>query len=133
VLLAYRFLGWRVGPVYADWVHDDITRRGWILRQGAPVLSAALLAGAAVTALVGGDGGKLGRLVLLLAFGGLAMRRPLRDRALLTQGLNEDGGVLPSATWFADDGLRRRRNLVSLTATVLLIVAGFTVLAYRTR
>jgi hypothetical protein len=133
VLLAYRFLGWRVGPTYADWVHDDITSRGWIIRQGAPALSAALLAGGLITAAFGGDAEKLTRLVVLLALGGLALRKPLRDRALLTQGLNADGGVLPAATWYADDGQRLRRNLMSVTATVLLVVGGFTILAYRTR
>ena len=35
VVLAYRFLGWRVGPAHREWVHDDITRRGWLVRQGA--------------------------------------------------------------------------------------------------
>ena len=133
LLLAYRFLGWRVGPTYADWVHDDITRRGWIVRQGTPALAASLLIGGALTAALGGDSDKLTRIIVLLAVGGLALRKSLRDRALLTQGLNADGGVLASATWYDDDQKRLRRNLISATGTVLLVVGGFTILAYRTR
>lgn len=133
VLLAYRFLGWRVGPTYADWVLDDITRRGWIVRQGTPALSAVLIAGGVITSAVGGDSSKLLRLIVLLGVGGLALRRTLRNRALLTQGLNEDGGVLPSATWYDDDKKRVRRNLLSATGTLLLVLGGMTVLAYGSR
>jgi hypothetical protein len=133
VLLAYRFLGWRVGPSYADWVHDDITRRGWLLRQGTPALAAVLLVGGGVNAALDADPSRLLRVLVILAVAGLALRRTLRQRALMQQGLNEDGGVLPEAKWYLDDRRRVQRNLLSAFGTVVLVVGGLTVLAYRSR
>ena len=133
VLLAYRFLGWRVGLAHGDWVVDDIVRRGWLLRQGAPVLALTLLLGGAVFGALDGDGGRLLALVFVLAAGGAFLRGQLRDRALRQQGFDAAGHPLPEATWLHDDSARLRRNVLGAVSTVVLVVAGLVVLALRTR
>ncbi len=131
VLLAYRFLGWRVGPTYQEWVLEDITGPRWLVRQGAPVLSAVLLLGAGLAALLDGDAGRVLTLVLVLAAGGAFLRASLRERALRQQGIDASGHPLPTATWYADEAARRRRNLVGAVSTVVLVLAGLTILAVR--
>jgi len=131
VLLAYRFFGWRVGPAYRDWVLDDIVRRGWLVRQGAPALSAVLLVGAGLMALLDGEPGRLVKLVLVLAALGVVLRGSLRDRALRQQGIDASGNPLPTAPWYDDELARRRRNLTATVGTVVLVVAGLTILAAR--
>ena len=134
VLLAYRFVGWRLGPDHRDWVLQDITRSGWLVRQGAPALSVILLVGALATASVGGDTGRLLSLVAVLAGAGAFLRKSLRDRALRQQGIDTAGAVLPMATsWYADSAARRRRNLVSAVGTVVTTVGALVLLAYRSR
>jgi hypothetical protein len=131
VLLSYRLLGWRVGPAYREWVHDDITRRGWVVRQGLPVLAAVLAVGGLVTAAVGGSGNRLLALVVVLAGGGLALRTSLQERALRQQGL--DAGGRPTASWYDDDTARARRNALGAVSTVVLVGAALTILALRSR
>ncbi len=131
-MLAYRFFGWRVGPSYRDWVLDDIVRPGWLVRQGTPALSALLLLGAAITAAFDGDSGRLLTVVVVLALAGLALRTSLRERALRQQGIDAGGGVLPmAAPWYDDPQARLRRNVLATVATVVLVVAGLTILALR--
>lgn len=134
VLLAYRFVGWRVGPDHRDWVLRDITGRGWLVRQGAPALSVLLIVGALATAAVGGDTGRLLALIAVLTGAGAFLRNSLRDRALRQQGLDASGTVLPMAvSWYADEAARRRRNLVSAVGTTVVTVGALFVLAYRSR
>ena len=133
VLLAYRFFGWRVGPAHADWVLDDLTRRGWLIRQGAPALAGVLLTGAGIIAIIGGDAGRLTTLVFVLAGAGAFLRTSLKERALRQQGIDLAGRQLEGAGWYADDRARRRRNVTGTVATVLLVVGGLTILARRTR
>ena len=131
MLLAYRFVGWRVGPTHRAWVHDDITRRGWLVRQGAPAVSAVLLVGALVFALLDGDGARLLSLVFVLAAGGAFLRTSLRERALRQQGIDAAGE--PAAAWYDDDAARLRRNVLSAASTVVLVVGGLVLLAVRSR
>ena len=132
ILLAYRFLGWRVGPAHGDWVVDDITRPGWLVRQGAPVIATTLLLGGAVFGVLGGDSGRLLALVFVLAAGGAFLREQLRERALRQQGYDASGSPLPDAAWLHDDAARRRRNVVSAVSTLVLVVGGLVLLAVRT-
>ncbi len=133
LLLAYRLLGWRVGPAYAEWVHEDLTRRGWALRQGLPVVAGVLVAGTAVFLAVGADLSRLYALVFVLAAGGLFLRGTMRDRALRLQGLDASGDVLADANWYNDDSARRRRNLLGAASTVLLVGAALVILAVRSQ
>ena len=133
ILLAYRFLGWRVGPAYGEWVVDDITRDGWLVRQGAPVLATTLLLGGAVFGVLGGDTGRLLALLFVLAAGGAFLRQALRERALRQQGYDASGAALPDAAWLHDDSARRRRNVLSAVSTLVLVVGGLVLLAVRTR
>ncbi|MCU1595069.1 MAG: hypothetical protein JWO12_2461 [Frankiales bacterium] len=133
VLLAYRFLGWRVGPSHADWVRDDIAGRGWLLRAGAPALAAVLVVGGAITAALGGDPGRVGTVVFVVGAICLFMRTSLRERALRQQGIDLQGDPLKEAPWYADEAARRRRNLQGSIGTVVLVLAGMVVLALRTR
>jgi len=131
LLLAYRLLGWRLGPPYREWVHRDITGRGWLLRQGAPVILALLVVGSLITGAVGGDGGRLLALLVVLSGVGAFMRHAMQERALRQQGIDAAGN--PVAPWYDDDAARRRRNLVGATTTVVLVVAGLLILALRSR
>jgi hypothetical protein len=131
LVLAYRLLGWRLGPAYREWVHDDLTRAGWLLRQGVPVLAAVLALGGTITASVGGTGDRLLSLLVVLTGVGLFLRTSLRERALRQQGIDAAGN--PTAPWYADDQARRQRNVVGAVSTVVLTVAGLTILALRSR
>jgi hypothetical protein len=131
VVLAYRFLGWRVGPDHREWVHDDITRRGWVLRQGAPVLAAVLLLGGLITAALDASTDRVLSLVVVLAGVGLFLRRSLQERALRQQGLDAAGN--PAADWYDDDRARLQRNALSAVSTVVLVVGGLVLLALRSR
>ena len=127
--VAYRLFAWRLGPTYQAWTFDDITRRGYTLRQAVPVGLAvgALLAGVfamsdadprrAIPPIVG---------VLVLAF---FLRKALRERALRQQGLSPTGEA--DAAWFGDDAERRRRNLNGAVLTTALVVAGAILLGTR--
>jgi hypothetical protein len=131
VVLAYRFVGWRVGPAHREWVHDDITRRGWLVRQGAPVIAVLMALGGSITAAVGGKADKLLALLVVLTGVGLFLRTSLQERALRQQGIDAAGN--PAADWYDDDTGRHRRNVVSAVATVVLTVAGLWILAVRSR
>jgi hypothetical protein len=133
VLLAYRFVGWRVGPVHAEWVRDDIVSSGWLTRQAVPVLVVVLALGAGLTTVVDGNTARVVQLVAVLAAVGLFFRGALRERALRRQGIDASGEPLAEATWYADDRARRRRNLAGALATVLLTVAALALLALRSR
>jgi hypothetical protein len=131
VLLAYRLLGWRVGPAYREWVHEDLTRRGWLVRQGAPVMATLLVLGAAIFALADGSVGRLISLLAVLAGGGAFLRNSLRERALRQQGIDASGK--PVAPWYADAAKRTRRNWVGAVGTVAAVIGGLFLLALRTR
>ncbi|MCW2499197.1 MAG: hypothetical protein JWN87_873 [Frankiales bacterium] len=132
-LLAYRFVGWRLGPDHAHWVRDDVARRGWLVRQGVPVLAAVLAVGGGLTAAVGGDQGRIVQVVAIVAAISLFFRSSLRERALRQQGIDAAGTPLAEATWYADDAARRRRNLLATTSTVVMVVGGLAFLAVRSR
>lgn len=131
IVLAYRFLGWRVGPAHREWVHDDVTRRGWLVRQGAPVIAVLLGVGGAITALVGGSANRLLAVLVVLTGAGLFLRSSLRERALRQQGIDAAGN--PSAPWYDDDRARLRRNVLGAVSTVVLTVGALTLVALRSR
>jgi hypothetical protein len=122
LLVAYRLFAWRLGPTYKDWLYDDITRRGYTLRQAVPV---ALVIGALLALMFEVTGTTWVRAVaptigvLVLAF---FLRKALRERALRQQGLAPNGDV--AAEWFDDDKDRQRRNLAGAVMTTVLVVAG---------
>jgi hypothetical protein len=129
LVLAYRLLGWRVGPAYREWVHDDLTRRGWLVRQGVPVLLALLVVGAVIDTAVGSTGDRLVPLLVVLTGVGLFLRGSLQERALRQQGIDAAGN--PTAPWYGDERARRQRNLIGGASTVVLVVVGLTILATR--
>ena len=131
LLLAYRLLGWRLGPAHREWVHADVTGPGWLVRQGAPVLLALLVVGAVINTAVDSKGDRLVPLLVVLAGIGLFLRTSLKERALRQQGLDAAGE--PVADWYHDDAARRQRNLLGAVSTVVLTVAGLTILALRSR
>lgn len=131
IVLAYRFLGWRVGPAHREWVHDDVTRRGWLVRQGAPVIAVLLGVGGAITALVGGSANRLLAVLVVLTGAGLFLRSSLRERALRQQGIDAAGN--PAAPWYDDDRARLRRNVLGAVSTVVLTVGALTLVALRSR
>jgi hypothetical protein len=131
LVLAYRLLGWRLGPAYREWVHDDLTRPGWLVRQGVPVIAVILALGGTITAIVHGTSDRLLSLLVVLTGVGLFLRRSLLERALRQQGIDAAGNA--SAPWYADDRARGRRNLIGAVSTVVLTVAGLTILALRSR
>lgn len=127
--MAYRLFAWRLGPAYQAWTHDDITRRGYTLRQAVPV---GLLVGALLATVFAAAGSDPRRAippivgVLVLAY---FLRKSLRERALRQQGLTPDGEA--AAAWFDDDSERNRRNINGAVLTVALVVAGVVLLAAR--
>jgi hypothetical protein len=129
LVLAYRLLGWRLGPAYRQWVHDDLTRRGWLVRQGVPVLLALLVVGAVIDTAVGSTGDRLVPLLVVLTGVGLFLRGSLQERALRQQGIDAAGN--PTAPWYGDERARRQRNLIGGVSTVVLVVVGLTILATR--
>ncbi|HVE73656.1 MAG TPA: DUF5313 family protein [Mycobacteriales bacterium] len=127
-LIAYRLLGWRLGPDYREWVHSDITRRGWTLRQAVP---GALAFGALLAIVFAASGSSPQRLVIpILGVLVLAvfLRNPLMERALRQQGLDLDGK--PTASWYDDHEERLRRNKAGSIGTVLLIGAAMALLVF---
>ena len=126
LVLGYRLLGWRLGPAYREWVHDDLTRDGWLVRQGAPVLAVLLAVGGAITAIVNGTGERLLPLLVVLAGVGLFLRSSLRERALRQQGIDAAGN--PVAPWYDDEHLFRPG-----VDFLVLTLAGLTILAVRSR
>lgn len=131
LVLAYRLLGWRLGPAYREWVLDDLTRRGWLVRQGAPVLVAVLGVGLLVDVAVGADPRRLTALVAVLAGAGAFLRSSLQAAALRKQGLRPDGTAL--AGWYADDRARVHRNLLGTVSSVVLVLGALVLLALRAR
>ncbi|MGB8650901.1 MAG: hypothetical protein WCD35_09590 [Mycobacteriales bacterium] len=132
-LLAYRFLGWRLGPAHKDWVLDDILRPGWLLRAGAPAIAAVLLIGSALAAAVGGSTDRLLTVTVVMAAVGAFLRSSLRERALRQQGLDPSGRPLPTATWWHDDRARLRRNVLGAVGTVVMVVGALLLVALRSR
>lgn len=129
LLVAYRLFAWRLGPTYRLWTYDDITRRGYPLRQAVPV---GLVVGgllAAVFALTGSDPRRailpIIGVIVLAAF----LRKALRERALRAQGLDPQGEA--EAPWFDDDAERTKRNINSSIFTATLVVAAVVLLAVR--
>ncbi len=131
--MAYRLLGWRLGPRWETWARADLTSSGWLVRQ----LTALVLAFAPPVALLlilvpGAQPARLlAPLVLALVFS-LFRRRSLRERALRLQGLTTTG-LLPATPWWTDDRLRRRTNLVAATGTVVAVVGALAVLTFAGR
>jgi hypothetical protein len=129
LLVAYRLFAWRLGPAYQQWTYDDITRRGYTLRQAVPV---GVVVGALLAAVFAATGSDPRRAippiagVLVLAF---FLRKALRERALRQQGLSPEGEA--DADWFANDEERNRRNLNGSVLTAALVVAGVVLLAVR--
>jgi hypothetical protein len=129
LLVAYRLFAWRLGPAYQAWTYDDITRRGYTLRQAVPV---GLVVGALLAAVFAATGSDPRRAippivgVLVLAF---FLRKALRERALRQQGLSPIGDA--EAAWFGDDAERNKRNLNGAVLTTTLVVAGVILLAVR--
>ncbi len=127
--VAYRLFAWRLGPRYQEWTYDDITRRGYTLRQSVPVALAVGGLLAVVFAVVGSDPRRaippiLG--VIVLAF---FLRKNLSERALKQQGLRPDGTA--DAPWFEDEAERNKRNVNGAILTTTLVVAGVVLLAVR--
>jgi hypothetical protein len=131
LVLAYRLLGWRLGPAYREWVHDDLTRPGWLVRQGAPVIAVVLVLGGGITSAVGGTSDRLLSLLVVLTGVSLVLRNPLRERALRQQGIDASG--TPEARWYDDEQARGRRNVIGALSTVAMVGAGLTLLALRSR
>ncbi len=131
LLLAYRLLGWRLGPAYRDWVLADLTRRGWLVRAGAPVLAAVYGVGVLLQLALGGSPARLLALLAVLAGVGAFLRQPLQERAMRHQGLRPDG--TPTAPWYDDNTARRRLNVRGAAATVVLVAAALVLLALRSR
>jgi len=129
LLIAYRLFAWRLGPLHREWTYDDITRRGYTLRQAVPV---GLVVGALLAAVFAATGSNPLRAVppilgvIVLAF---FLRKALRERALRQQGLSPTGEA--EAAWFGDDAARAKRNLSGAILTTVLVVAGVLLLALR--
>jgi hypothetical protein len=129
LLVVYRLFAWRLGPTYQAWTYDDITRRGYTLRQALPV---GLVVGALLASVFAATGSDPRRAippvigVILLAF---FLRKALRERALRQQGLTVTGEA--DAAWFNDDDERNRRNVNGSILTTALVVAGVILLAVR--
>ncbi|MCU1592038.1 MAG: hypothetical protein JWP11_3294 [Frankiales bacterium] len=129
LLVAYRLFGWRLGPAYQAWTYDDITRRGYTLRQAVPV---GLVVGgllAAVFAIRDADPRRAIAPVVGVVVLAYFLRRALRERALRQQGLSPDGEA--DANWFGDEAGRRSRNISGSILTTALVLAGVVLLAIR--
>jgi len=127
LLVAYRLFAWRLGPLYRQWTYDDITGRGYTLRQAVPV---GIVVGGLLAAGFAASGSDPRRAVapivgvVALAF---FLRKALRERALRQQGLSPTGEG--EASWFDDDGERHKRNVTGAILTATLVVAGVILLA----
>ncbi len=133
LLLAYRFLGWRLGPAYRDWILDDILRGGWLIRQGTPALAGVLVGGGLLFAALDADPSRLFALIFIAAAGALFLRQSLRERALRQQGIDVSGQPLADAPWYTDDDARLRRNLLGAVGTLVLSMGGLVFLALRSQ
>ena len=128
-LLAYRLLGWKLGPEHQEWVHRDITGRWYLVKQGLPLLGVVGGLLAVVFALTGSDPQRVLTPVLAVLVLLVFLRSVVVQRALDAQGLTRDGDVAPAArSWFADDALRRRRSVAGAVTTVLLLGVGLVVI-----
>ena len=129
LLLAYRLLGWRLGPAHQEWTYRDITGRWYLLKQGVPLLVAVGGLLAVVFGATGSDPQRVVTPVLAVLVLLVFLRRIVVERALRQQGLTMEGDVDPAAqTWFADDEERRKRSVAGAVATVLLVVVGLLVI-----
>lgn len=128
-LLAYRLLGWRLGPAHQQWTYADITGRWYLAKQAVPLLLAVGGLLALVFAATGSDPQRVVTPVLAVLVLLVFLRTVVVERALRQQGLTLSGDVDPAAKeWFADDELRRKRSVAGATTTVLLVVAGLLVI-----
>ena len=129
LLLAYRLLGWRLGPDHQEWTYRDITGRWYLLKQGVPLLAAVGGLLAVVFAATGSSPQRVVTPVLAVLVLLVFLRRVVIERALRQQGLTFDGEVDPAAKgWFADDEQRRKRSVAGAVTTVLLIVGGLVII-----
>ena len=129
LLVAYRLFAWRLGPAYQQWTYDDITRRGYTLRQAVPVGLVVGAVFAVIFELTGGDPRRAVVPIVAMLVLSLFWRKTLRERALRQQGLSSTGEA--EAPWFGDDSARRRRNVNSAVLTTVLVVAGAVLLGVR--
>ena len=110
---------------------DDVVRKGWLLRQGAPALASVLLVGGVLFAVLDADPSKLYALIFIAAAGALFLRQSLRERALRQQGIDISGAPLQGADWYDDGDARRRKNLLGAIGTIGLSIGGLVILALR--
>lgn len=128
-LLAYRLLGWRLGPAHREWTYADITGRWYLAKQALPLLGVVGLLLAVVFAATGSDPQRVVTPVLAVLVLLVFLRTVVVERALHQQGLAANGDVDPAAeAWFADDRLRRKRSVAGAVTTVLLVVVGLLVI-----
>ena len=133
-LLAYRLLGWRLGPEHRAWTHADITGRWYLLKQGVPLLAAVGGLLAAVFALTGSQPQRVVTPVLAVVVLLVFLRKVVVERALRQQGLMHGGEVDPAASsWFDDEEQRRKRSVAGAVTTVLLVVVGLLVIGLGPR
>ena len=129
-VLAYRLVGWRLGPAHREWVFTDVRSRAWPLRQCVVVAPAVCLPLAIVFATTGASPSRLAFPVLGVLVLFALLRRSLADRTLRQQGLTANGEVDPAAAgWYADDHARHRRNLGAAVTTVGLVTAAVLMIA----
>ena len=129
-LLAYRLVGWRLGPAHREWVVTDIRSRAWPLRQSVVVAPAVCLPLAIVFAATGASPTRLAFPLLGVLVLFVFLRKALADRALRQQGLTSSGEPDPGAAlWYDDDAARHRRNLGAAVTTVGLVGAAVLMIA----
>ncbi len=130
--LAYRVLGWRLGPEREQWVRADLASPGWVARQLAAVLVAFLPPALAFLLFAGGDPFRLLFPLVLALLISLFRRQSLRERALRLQGLSPDG-VLPGVAWWSQPRVRLRYNVIGATGTVLGVLGALLLLTLSSR
>lgn len=129
LLLAYRLLGWRLGPEHRTWTYRDITGRWYLARQGLPLLVVVGGALAVVFALTGSSPQRVLTPVLAVLVLLVFLKSMVVQRALHQQGLTLDGDVAPEAeAWFDDPEQRRRRSVAGAVMTVVLVLGGLLVI-----
>ncbi|MCW2777118.1 MAG: hypothetical protein JWN17_843 [Frankiales bacterium] len=130
LLLAYRLLGWRLGPAHQQWTYRDITSRWYLAKQGLPLLGTLGVLLAVVFAATGSDPQRVVVPVLAVLVLLVFLRNVVIERALRQQGLDLDGEVAPEAvSWFDDEEQRRKRSVAGAVTTALLVVGGILVLS----
>lgn len=128
-LLAYRLLGWRLGPDHQEWTYRDITGRWYLLKQGVPLLAAVGGLLAVVFAATGSAPERVLTPVLAVLVLLVFLRKVVVERALRQQGLTSNGDVDPvAASWFVDEEQRRKRSVAGAVMTLLLVVVGLFVI-----